>query len=112
MRDQRRPWAQVERDHPRNREAGRRGRLAGESSLDTGQPAGVAGFGGNMGARVRGLASEASRDEGPRHSAGAGTVPGVELACMLVEVASGPSVAMRTWLHLVGAYSEGRASVA
>jgi len=49
-----------------------------------------------MGARVRELASEAWRDEGPRRSAGAGTVPGVELAYMLAGVASGPSVAMRT----------------
>ena len=37
-----------------------------------------------MGAHVRGLASEAWRDEDPRHSAGAGAVPVVELACMLV----------------------------
>ncbi len=37
-----------------------------------------------MGARVRELASEAWRDEGQRRSAGAGTVPGVELAYMLV----------------------------
>jgi hypothetical protein len=36
-----------------------------------------------MGARVRELASEAWRDEGPRRSAGAGTVLGVELAYTL-----------------------------
>ena len=36
-----------------------------------------------MGARVRELASEAWRDEGPRRLAGAGTVLGVEPAYML-----------------------------
>ena len=75
-----------------------------------------------MGAHVRGLASEAWRDEDPRHSAGAGAVPVVELACMLVGlervsyssitnlwtyVASGPSVAMRTWL-LNGGFSSNK----
>jgi len=73
------------------------------SSLDTGQPAGVAGFGGNMGARVRGLGSEAWMVEGPYRSAGAGTAPGVELAYMPAGVAFGPSVATRTLPHSVGA---------
>ena len=39
-----------------------------------------------MGAHVRGLASEAWRDEDPRHSAGVGTVRGVELAYTLAEL--------------------------
>jgi hypothetical protein len=42
-----------------------------------------------------------------RHS-GVGTGQGVELACMLVGVASDPSVVMHTW-RWVGAWSEDRA---
>ena len=42
----------------------------------------VAGFGGSMGVRARGLGSGASRAEGQHRSVGEGTVLEVELACM------------------------------
>jgi hypothetical protein len=43
----------------------------------------VAGFGGSMGVRARGLGLGASRAEGQHRSVGEGTVLEVELACMI-----------------------------
>jgi len=91
----RHPWAQEQVLH-RSHAVGRQAHQAGASSSDTGQLVEVAGFGGSMGVRARGLGLAASRAEGRHRSVGEGTVPEVELACMFAGVASDPSAVMRT----------------